>query len=532
MSLCGLSKKRARRAGYAPAVLLALTGAGCGAVLEPRGEEEIPAEADPPPAPAPRDAARPPSGSDAQADQPDGVRRDASAADAGADADPEPRQAVPLADAGAPADATAQADTGPAVVPVFWIDVGGKEIVPDVKITGRLRVVEAHDGTLSDPAALARLPATVESPIGIEIRGNSSLMHPKKSYGIELRDDAGRERALPVLGMPAESDWVVHACYSDKTCLRNALVYALGREVSPRYSVRARFAEVFIDGKYNGLYTIVEKIKRDKNRVNIPVPAPDAASGDVSGGYIFRREAAGKKPPERNWTSKAGTLYTFHYPRYDRITPAQKAALIGHMDRFEAMMNGPDWAHPQRGYRAWIDVPSFVDWALLNELAANLDAYRKSTYLVLDARANGGKLFMGPIWDFDLGFGNEHWGPFYRGGYFVHVANAPLPPPNNLLFYWLKLWKDPAFQRDARCRWRELRRGPLTVARINEKIDAWVKYLAAAEKRDHRRWPIIGVKVWPNHHVFPTYAEEVKFLRDYIDRHLRWIDANLPGTCS
>lgn len=119
--------------------------------------------------------------------------------------------------------------------------------------------------------------------IGIEIRGHSSQMFPKKQFGIELRDDAGNSS---LLGMPSESDWVLNASYTDKSFLRNVLTYKLGNDLG-RYASRTRFCEVVINEKYMGLYILQEKIKRDKNRVNIKkLESPDI-TGDALLAVIF-----------------------------------------------------------------------------------------------------------------------------------------------------------------------------------------------------------------------------------------------------
>jgi hypothetical protein len=442
----------------------------------------------------------------------------------------------PTAAAERPADAAAppapwRSDGTSSVIPILWVEVGGAAIGPTTEVSGRLRIIESHDGTLANPAALPGRPVSLDTAIGIKTRGNSTANHPKHSFAVELKDGAGAERNASVLGMPSESDWVFYACYNDKTCVRNALMYDLARVVYPRYAVRARYAEMFLDGQYHGLYMVVEKIKRDKNRVVMAVPPPDTAAGDITGGYIFRREGPGKSPAARNWTSKARTLYTFHYPRYDAITSAQKAYLIDYVDRFEAMMAGPDFAHPERGYRAWIDVPTWIDWALLQEFSKNIDAYKRSVYFVKQAKTDGDRLEMGPPWDFDLAFGLGGYEPIATPDGLAHVINGKLGPPENPPAFWPRIWTDPVFQEQARCRWRELRGGPLSDASVNAMVDRYLKYTAAAEKRDHARWPVIGVKLSPNFRTQPSYDDEVSYLRSFISTRLPWLDANLPGAC-
>jgi hypothetical protein len=437
----------------------------------------------------------------------------------------------------------------PRTIPVLWIDVG-KSIPDEPKVKGKLRVIEEHEGNpTANAASFATRPATLESAIGIELRGQTSQDFPKKPYGIELRDGAGMARKMPLLGMPPESDWVLYApCYFDKSCLRNAFIYHLYRELDPdRYGVRWRFAEVFIDRDYKGLYLVVERIKRDRYRVNIPAPARDAASGDISGGYIFRRErnrgsARTFITPGKVWPQPAtgGSVYIYHYPRHDRITSAQKAYLIDYVTRFEAVFNSSSWADPKKGYRSWIDLKSWLDTAIAMELSMDSDGYRKSLYFYKDADRNGGKLFSSPVWDFDLALGNNEFRE-PKGWLYKELCclgrNPPPQGPNNAhLFYWHKIWGyyrpgDPSFHSDLKCRWLELRKGPLKVEHVHALIDGWVKVIAPAQKRDNQRWKYIGKVTGFDVPALPSFEAEVAFFKNWLAGRIGWLDKNLPGTC-
>lgn len=135
-----------------------------------------------------------------------------------------------------------------------------------------MRVIESHDGTLKD---LATRPVTIDVRLAISVHGNSSAsVAAKKSYTIELRDESGADRDLPVLGMPSDSDFILYHCFLDPTYVRNALAYAVGRELG-RWAPRTRYVELMLDGKYQGLYMLVEKIKRE----NLPGACPQESIG-------------------------------------------------------------------------------------------------------------------------------------------------------------------------------------------------------------------------------------------------------------
>lgn len=432
--------------------------------------------------------------------------------------------AVSTVDAGAPAAADAAPlgfiepdGVAQSVVAVLMIDVGGKPLGTTAKTPGRVRVIEDHDGTLT---GLASRPVTLDTEIGIAVRGNYTAGLPKKPYSLELRDAAGADRDASLLGMPPGSDWVLNPSYLDFTFLRNPLVYSLARELG-RYASRVRFAEVYIDGQYRGLYIVQEAIRRGRYRVPIQRPGVDA-TGDLTGGYIFRLEGPGKGGI-RDWTSALGVLWTYHYPKAEEITDPQKAYLQDWVDRFETMMKGNDFGDAAKGYRAWIDVPSWVDFALIQELTKNFDSYQKSHYFHKQPDSAGGKLHAGPVWDFDNSLGlADLQGAYMPSG----ILRVKLPQ------FWMRLFADAAFQREMKCRWLEVRKTVITMDNVERKIDAWTRLIAGAQERDAARWKTLGTKPFPNYFVGDSYAAYVQYLRTWIAERLAWMDANLPGACA
>ncbi|MDQ3108984.1 MAG: CotH kinase family protein, partial [Bacteroidota bacterium] len=249
--------------------------------------------------------------------------------------------------------------------------------------------------------------------IGIEMRGSSSQGFPKKSYGLELWDVNGNAIDSSILGMPKESDWCLIANYTDKSLLNNSLSYYLSREMG-WYAPRWQFVEVVIDGQYMGVYLFTEKIKRDNNRVDIAKLQPtDITGDDVTGGYIIKVDKS-TASSGAGWTSSFApavapngqTIYfQYDYPSDVNIVPQQETYIQMYVDSFETALSGPNFADTAIGYAHYIDVNSFIDYFLVDEMAKNVDGYRLSTYLYKDKRSNGGKLTIGPTWDFDIAWG-------------------------------------------------------------------------------------------------------------------------------
>jgi hypothetical protein len=270
--------------------------------------------------------------------------------------------------------------------------------------------------------------------------------------------------------------------------------------------------------------------------VNLPRPSPTEANGDITGGYIFKTDLGEGSPTDRvprDWVSPVTpTIYSYYYPRFDDITVAQKTYLHDHMARFERLMQSAGWSDPRTGYRRWLDLPSWIDFALMQELSMNPDAYFKSVYLQKWPRAMGDKIAIGPFWDFDLAFGVAEFRDGRNTEAWAHTMNrfggerVPYDPPKQVPYvprYWERLWTDPAFQQDLQCRWRELRKGPLHVDALNRQIDGWLEQLAVALPRDAALWPALPKN---------SYSGGEASLKEFLGKRIAWMDANLPGRCA
>lgn len=410
-------------------------------------------------------------------------------------------------------------------LPVLQIEVGGQ--TPWSEVAGTLRWVQPTSASLDDVEAL---PARLEVPISLEVHGSSSTGYPKLGYRLELRDAAGEDAEHPLLGLPQHSDWVLRAPYADKTLVRDALAYRLARSVSGEegpWQPRTAFFELFLDGDYQGVYLLVERVRRDNDRVDIQRPAASAAEGDLSGGYIVRVDQ------HRNvgWDTAEGTPIDYHYPRDEEITAEQDAWLRAWFDRFEAALLAEGWDDPVSGYPSWLVVEEWVDHFILNELAHNIDAYRLSTYHYKDVDAVDPRLHAAPVWDFDRAYGNVNYCDAWKVRGFVIQSLTDCGYAYQYPFWWERLLSDPGFTQALRCRWEALRQELLADEALLAALDAEVAQLHEAEPRDHDRWPVLGEHVDPNHYVGDTYEDEVGWLQDWLLARADWLDGAMPGEC-
>jgi hypothetical protein len=410
-------------------------------------------------------------------------------------------------------------------LPIIVIDTDGQDIPDDnPRIIAQMGVIDNGDGivnNLSDPFN------DYDGRISIEHRGASSLMFPKKNFSLETQDSLGANLNIQLLGLPGENDWVLHGPYSDKTQMRNVFTFRIAN-VMGRYASRTRFCELFLNDNYRGVYVLMEKIKRDGDRVDIAPLDPDDTQGDsLTGGYVIRidwYEGAGS-----GWTSFNSDdpiNFAYHHPQADNLTSEQKSYIKNYVTQFENTLAGSGFKDPENGYRKFIDTESFVDYLIVNEFSRNVDGFSISVYMHKERDSRGGKLFMGPVWDFNLAYGNQYEGDFWEPERWVWQWGLdPIP------FWWERLHEDPYFTEMLNCRWFSLRKNILSLDSIYNLIDGYIEELGPAIDRNFERWPVLGVEIWPNHFVGETYEEEIEILKWWIAERLDWLDDNMPGSC-
>lgn len=424
-------------------------------------------------------------------------------------------------------------------LPIVVINTNGQIIPNDYKITAEMGIIYNGEGVrnyLADPFN------NYDGKIGIEIRGSSSQWFPKQQYAVETRDSVGNDLSVSLLGFPDESDWILYAPYNDKSLMRDVLIYKIANDMG-RYASRSKFCEVVLNGEYIGIYVLLEKVKRDANRVNIKKLNPTDIFGDaLTGGYIIKID---KTDGENNdgWystylpypQSPFSVFYQYHYPKPDEIVLQQKDYIQNKIFQFETMMDyGSNIADTSTGYPNFLETDSFVDFILLNEVAKNVDAYRLSTYLYKDRDSRNSKIFAGPTWDFNLAFGNAN---YYEGWntngwqlqFLTDYQNMPADEPFLAPNWWRKLFDDTDFRNKVYARWQILKANILTTQKIFGYVDSLTILLDEAKTRNFVRWPVLGVWVWPNYYWGQTYEQEISYLKNWITFRLNWMNQNMIG---
>lgn len=407
-------------------------------------------------------------------------------------------------------------------LPIFQINTNGSSIVDEPKIDATLTIIEA--GVTTHTGA-----------IGIEIRGSSSQQFPKKAYGFETRDAANEDVDVSLLGFPEEEDWILYAPYSDKSLVRNHLIYELSNDMG-RYASRTKLADLYINDVYRGVYVFMEKLKRDSNRIDLNNLKDDENSGeDLTGGYILKIDkpdedfytdqnsfVSAYEPP--NSTASQQIHFLYDDPDQDDITPQQKDYIETYVSNFENALSSVDFTDPAEGYANYINTETFIDFFLLNEFSNNVDGYRISTWITKDKNE---KLSMGPVWDFNLAFGNANYCSGGATDVWAYRFNERCPGDLwQVPFWWSRLLEDPAFVTQLQARWTALRATTFSEGAIMSRIDGYVDQMetGGSINTNFVAWPVLGTYVWPNNFVGNTYNAEVNYLKDWISDRLEWMD--------
>lgn len=410
---------------------------------------------------------------------------------------------------------------------VIRINTFGRGIFKQQRVKGELDIVWDMGNANSSYSGETHL----SSQITIRKRGNGSLFSfPKNGYLFETKDGLWEDTDVEPLGMPKEEDWILHGPWLDRTYSRNILTMHLARKTG-HYASRTAIAELFVNGEYEGVYILMENIKRNKHRVDIAKLKPDEISGDdLTGGYIWRVDWGDEDwlssfYPHSSTTSKL--KYQYHVPDNDKIVPEQETYLQNTVDDFEHALQNTSTTYKGKYWDEYIDIHSFVDYLLVQEFTKNYDAYRASAYFHKDKNSKDSLIKAGPVWDFNysLGLTTNCQGYIPSGWYFNGPCSALTPN------WWNKLIQTPEFANQVNCRWKELRQGAFHKDSIFDFLAVQETMLTDLSARDRERWYIeYGTAPLYSNFIDSTVAGDMAYMKTWISDRLDWMDSNMIGT--
>lgn len=420
-------------------------------------------------------------------------------------------------------------------LPLLVIDTGNREIPGDViydeneAVTGYTTAADGEKTILAKirvvDSETANNHITDEpvytSDMRIRIRGNTSRTFDKKNYAIRLTTEDGENNPLPLLGMDAHHEWALHGPYLDKTLMRNYMWYNIAGEIMD-YAPNVRFCEMVLDGEYMGVYVLTETITKgdDGARLHLEVDAKN----QTFSGYLLRLDRPEKV--EDNPLAHAQTFTTYAmrtknaleiiYPGTSNLTSEIANGIRQDFSDFEKALYSYDFDNETYGYTKLIDVDSFVDYFILNEVTCNYDAGWLSTYIYKDV--NG--LFKMCIWDFNSACDNYQ---------------ESMITPNHFemqsdLWYFM-LMKDEDFTDRIIERYRELRKKELSEEYLFQYIDDVTDYLGPAIERNFEKWGYSFADDYdllkPSSRNPHSHAEAVEDMKKFLTVRLAWMDENI-----
>lgn len=380
------------------------------------------------------------------------------------------------------------------------------EILDDPKILASMKIIKRPDGSrnyLTDENTAEFL--NYNGRIGIEIRGSTSQTLPKKPYGLTtLKADNTSNNNVSILGMPVENDWVLNSIAFDPSLIRDYISYNMSRQMG-NYATKTEYCEVLLNGEYKGLYILQEKIKSNENRVNvIKIAEIDTSVPNVTGGYITKADKTTGGDPIA-WTMEE-TNFIHELPKPENVTPEQNTYI---KDEFYKLADNVYNNSLLDGYTSVIDVPSFVDFMLVNELSSNADVYQSSTFFHKD---RNGKLRAGPVWDFNQTFGSTFTNSSDVDEWQFSNGNRVGPE------FWFALFDNGTFTCYLSKRWHEVTapNQPMNLTVLTNLIDTTLNYISEAIPRENQKWGTLT-----------DHVSEVSAIKTFISNRITWINNNI-----
>ncbi len=382
----------------------------------------------------------------------------------------------------------------------------------------------------NNQATLLQAPAFATRG-GYHVRGQSSSNFEKTPYRIELWDNKDDDAKYSIMGLPADGDWCLLSPYPDKSLIRNAFAYELGNTMgleAPGYT----FVEVYINidnqpvssADYQGVYLLTETIEIDKDRLNIKkLKEDDLTEPNITGGYLMQFNMQAADPP----LIKGNGWSDLELTEPSDAKPEQLAWITNYIQKTHNAIHSTNPSNTTTGYPAYIDVDSFVDFIIVNEMARQGDSYLRSTRIFKDRSE---KLKAGPLWDFDLGF-DCYTGFGWGGGTSSTIQGWQFKPAfgtNSTVDWYLTLMKDSSFQQKIAARWSSLRSGPLSDANLKAKIQQLSSPLANGAKRNFQKWNILSTSQVGGFgtQTSQTWEQQIDILQNFVLKRAAWLDTS------
>ena len=346
--------------------------------------------------------------------------------------------------------------------------------------------------------------------VKIRGRGNTTWNEmPKKAYKIKFN------KKESLFGEAKDKEWVLLANYSDETSIRTAVAFYMGNLSCLEWTPCSHFVELYLNGQYQGIYQLTEQIKISKNRVNIPKT-----------GCILEVDHTWSVEEDDVWFATDRLLLNIKEPNIQYIDE-QYEWVSFYVNEAEKVLYGDNFRDDISGYSKYYDVESFVDWYVISEITKNYDSqFHYSCWMSVEP---GGKIKMGPLWDFDLSQGNKGWDQRALPDNYARPEN-----------FWLKgntVWIDRMLEDET-----FLEKVKIRMSYFASHLDDIIKFID--EQGEQIKDPIIrNDKIWhtlkntteDDESIYSSYLTELEYLKDWIRTRMSWLSIQYPyggGTSS
>lgn len=422
-------------------------------------------------------------------------------------------------------------------LPIVEIETGGQSIDVENDVPGTFTVTSADGGTVYDN----------DTGATFHLHGNSTAAMPKKPYHVKLGTSID---LLTAMGLSCpyvtnkgkavcdkSKSYILLANYDDKTLLRDWAASALANAIpmggpylssaagSPTpsgnssalmpWAPHSLFVELYVNGAYQGNYQLIEEVKIDANRVNIPELSD--SSTDTTGGYLM--EIDDRQQEDYDWITSQGVDVGLIDPDYtapvDAAEQGQEGYITAQVQSAENALFGTHFTDPATGWRAWFDEAAAVNFYIVNDLMGNEDGahFFSSDYLYKNADSN--LIYMGPVWDFDISAGNVNY----------DVISDPTVPFMQIYAPWyVRLFQDSGFESDVATQWNALKSNGIFSSWLSA-ITTEAQALQQSQTNNFSRWPMLGIEVWPNAEAAGSYSGELTYLLDWLNLRIAYLDS-------
>ena len=377
-------------------------------------------------------------------------------------------------------------------LPLLYINTKNKRAVTskDVYITGSFQLIEdVRTRAAGD---------IIDGTLSIKGRGNSSWHRPKKPYRLKL------DEKLPLLDMHKDKNWVLIPNYPDKTMLRNHVANYMGRISNLDYTPESHFVELIFNDEHQGTYQLCEKLRISDHRV---------AVGDD--GFLLEVDHRATTEDDARYFSISHLENVVNVKDPDvEYNDANYNYVRDFMTRADAALFSTTFRDVNNGWQKYLDMDSFVEWYIINEISKNLDSkFYTSCYMNLK---RGGKLKMGPLWDYDVAFGNMAQDTpadavLCRTTTGFYIKNAK---------WFTRLFQDPAFVAKVKERYNYFYRHKNDIL---QNINADAQYLKYSVNENDAKWDLFNRYTWTNYNIWGSYQNEVQYLKEFLNERMDWL---------